>query len=941
MQDSAHWEEIKRIFQHALDLPAEQRTQYLDKSCKDSPEIRQEVESLLAAYEETPDILEEPALTPQKQMVESQTDQFIGQQIGPYKIKKEIGRGGMGIIYLAKRVDGQFEKQVAIKVARFSLTQADSFQRFSNERQILASLEHSYIARLYDSGATADGFPYFIMEFIDGMPIDAFCDKHQMTIRERLNLFREVCAAVHFAHQHLIVHRDLKPSNILVTRDGTPKLLDFGIAKLLQPNKHVGANELTMTGVRVFTPEYASPEQIRGERITTASDIYSLGVILYRLLTGHRLYRTDNLQPYEIARAVLEDEPAKPSLIIRKKATKETEGEKPQPGPEKISRLRRESLARISRQLKGDLDNIVLKALKKEPGERYHSVEQLSADIHQYQVGLPTIARGDSPGYRTIKFVQRHKMGVLSGVLLLLVLIGGILSTTWQARLAKSQRDIALKAANSMIYELAQEMSQSMGPTENRIELLNQAVKIFDQVTQLGYKNTAIKFQTADAHRILANTYRSLGEIERANHYIQQAKLTIDQLVQQNPDDRKYSILQTRIWLEYGEILNAQRKYGRAKAVYDSALSIGRQNLTKWGTDPAIIEDVSMLLVRLGDRQYYENQLAASEASYQEGFVFMQRELEKNPQDADYLSKYAITIERLGDVFYARGRIDQCCEKYQQALEIRQQANRIEPNNVNIQRMLANSLGYVGWCAEQQQDWSAAISLYDEAINIQQNLHRVDPGNIVYISNLIGLLGTRGEILFKQNQVDSAIHYYKSALDLWSAAHEKDISTPHLDFKSVQISELLGDALRNRQQLQSAMQTIKQAIATLDSLLKKDQMNHDYLDLKAQLLISRGDLFASMAYPLKSLVSYQSATVVYDSLTSRSNFSIDFQRQAHAYYKYATGLLKNQKTSEAKTFLRKAQNILLKLRKAGKLADNSEGYRIYLPQINQTLETIP
>ena len=363
-----------------------------------------------------------------------------GTRVGPYRIVREIGRGGMGTVYLAIRAGEEVRQRAAIKLVQQGGDSQSILHRFRHERQILASLDHPNIARFLDGGTTADGVPWLALDYVEGMPIDEYCDRHLLSTVDRLRLFRSVCSAVQHAHQNLVVHRDLKPSNILITADGTPKLLDFGIAKILNPGLSLHTVDPTIAGAQMMTPGYASPEQVRGETITTASDIYSLGVVLYELLTGHRPYQLSSLSPHEVARVVCEQEPVKPSTVVTRTATGEQGVASAAITPEVVGRKRSEPPAKLRRGLVGDLDNIVLMALRKDPQRRYASVEQFSADINRHLEGMPVVARTDTFGYRAQKFVGRNKLAVAAAALLLLTLAGGVVATSWQAHVARTER---------------------------------------------------------------------------------------------------------------------------------------------------------------------------------------------------------------------------------------------------------------------------------------------------------------------------------------------------------------------------------------------------------------------------------------------------------------------------------------------------------------------
>ncbi|MDX2116012.1 MAG: protein kinase [Planctomycetota bacterium] len=366
------------------------------------------------------------------------------ERIGPYRILQTLGQGGMGLVYLAQRDDTTYAQRVALKVIRRGMDTDDILRRFELERKLLSALNHPNIARLVDGGQTEDGRPYFALEYIEGMPIEKYCDTHQLGLRERLALFQKVCSAVHYAHQNLIVHRDLKPGNVLVTSKGEPKLLDFGIAKLLNPALFE-VEAVTGPAVRLMTPEYASPEQVRGDAITTASDIYSLGVMLYELLTGRRPYKFKTRLQHEIMRIVCEQSPEKPSTVISRIDEEPVgEGKTRRVDPESVAVTRGADIDKLRRRLRGDIDDIVLKALEKTPTRRYTSAEQLSEDISRHLAGEPVIARPPSLGYRVGKFVSRNKGPVAAAASISVALILGVAGTSIQWRRAEAARGEAV-----------------------------------------------------------------------------------------------------------------------------------------------------------------------------------------------------------------------------------------------------------------------------------------------------------------------------------------------------------------------------------------------------------------------------------------------------------------------------------------------------------------
>jgi len=390
-----HWKKVEEVFEAVIQRPPQERAAFLDSVCANDITLRNQVDTLLLSLERAGSSINSPAfgdaLT--DTMVGDATPTIIGKRLGSYRIEREIGRGGMGSVYLAVRADDEYKKRVAIKLIKRGMDTDFIVRRFRNERQILASLDHPHIARLLDGGTTDDGLPYFVMEFVEGHPIYRYCDQHRLSIIDRLKLFREVCAAVHYAHENLVIHRDLKPTNILVTATGVPKLLDFGIAKLLNPELSSQVLDPTTAAVRMMTPEYASPEQVRGETISAPSDVYSLGVLLYELLTDHRPYRIKSHLHDDLARIVCEVEPDLPSVAVNLIEVFTVEGRDPiEITPDSVAKARSTTSEQLRRELSGSLDNIVLKAMRKEIPKRYSSVEELSADIGRYLDGHPVSA---------------------------------------------------------------------------------------------------------------------------------------------------------------------------------------------------------------------------------------------------------------------------------------------------------------------------------------------------------------------------------------------------------------------------------------------------------------------------------------------------------------------------------------------------------------------
>lgn len=481
MTDKERWKRINDIFEAALDLSENDRQAYLEQECAADKELLAEVTSLLSADQSGHSLLD--GLASDVVDVEQAASE-TGKQVGAYKIIKQIGTGGMGAVYLAERTDGQFKQKVALKLIKRGMDSEEILRRFQSERQILAGLQHPNIARLLDGGITEDGLPFFTMEHIEGTPIDLYCDNHRLSIDRRLALFQDVCEAVSYAQQNLIVHRDLKPANILITESGEVKLLDFGIAKLLLADSEFDeSSSMTHTGMRMMTPGYAAPEQVRGETVTTSTDVYSLGIVLYQLLTGRHPYHKEGSGPAELERAILTTIPVRPSAAVTdgtkandtSKATAETIG-----ASRKINPLK------LRRRLRGDLDNICLKALRKEPDRRYQSAEQFLTDIKRHINGLPVLARRDTFGYRATKFITRHKSGLVATVITITTLLTLLFVHTMQLEQERDRAQIEAEKAKRIaeflvdLFEVS-DPDESQGETVTARELLQRGSDRIDQ----------------------------------------------------------------------------------------------------------------------------------------------------------------------------------------------------------------------------------------------------------------------------------------------------------------------------------------------------------------------------------------------------------------------------------------------------------------------------
>ena len=497
------WGRIEELFRTAIDRPADERDAYLTRVCGSDEDLRREVLSLLERDSDE-DFIRDPIANAALAFTAKPNDDLTGERIGPYRVTRLIGRGGMGDVYEAERDDEHFQQQVAIKIIKRGMDTDFVRDRFLRERQILASLDHPHIARLFDGGATPDGSPYFVMEFVAGEPITAYCRRHQLSVNEKLKLFRKVCSAVQHAHQKLIVHRDLKPSNILITpsadgKEGEPKLLDFGIAKLLSTDASQ-PHTRTETALRMMTPEYASPEQARGQAVATTTDVYSLGVVLYELLTERRPHEFRTYAPAEIERAICDTEIEEPSKVVGQMTGAPT---------------------KLARQLAGDLDNITMMAMRKEPERRYQSVEQFSEDIRRHLAGMPVVARKDTFGYRAGKLVRRHKAGV---AILALLIILAVAMTIQAARIARERDRANQEAATAQavtqslvaMFEFA-DPGKSRGNVITARELLDQGA---EKVVRELKDQPVVQAKLLDT---IGRLYQSIGVYDREQPLLEEA----------------------------------------------------------------------------------------------------------------------------------------------------------------------------------------------------------------------------------------------------------------------------------------------------------------------------------------------------------------------------------------------------------------------------------
>lgn len=651
------WQQVKDLLAQALEVEPAYRPAFLDQTCADDPDLRSEIEALLAANTDAEFLNQPVAYTLREPLAPTR----IGRRIGAYQIVEEIGEGGMGEVYRAFRADDQYRKEVAIKLVRAGQDSRLVLARFKNERQVLAGLDHPNIARLLDGGTTEEGVPYFVMELIDGRPINEYCDAHRLPTSERVKLFLQVCSAVQYAHQRLIIHRDLKPGNILVNAEGVPKLLDFGIAKILDPSATSNTSDPTISIFRPLTPGYASPEQVKGETITTASDVYSLGVLLYELLTGHRPYRISSHAAHDIERAVCEFEPERPSMVLWRSETRESSESSAIGTPQSVSAVRDGSPQKLNRNLRGDLDNIIMMALRKEPQRRYASVDQFAADIRRHLEHLPVSASKDTVIYRASKFARRHKAGVIATAAIALTLVIGLAVVIHEARIAQRRFNEVRSLANSLIFDVHDAIQDLPGSTPARKLVVAKALVYLDDLAQNSQGDAALQ-------RELAGAYRRIGEVQGG---LYAANL--------------------------GDPVAAAKSYSRALAIRQSLMASRNGNLDdliEYAALSRLIDNAS-LAVKGG-------QPVATLEGCQRAAQMLEQALPQHPDDPRILSElvrdYGTQAARLsgGFVLSNLGDASSALPLRRRQVELGEKLYSLQPASVDVRHDLAEALGDLG-----------------------------------------------------------------------------------------------------------------------------------------------------------------------------------------------------------------------------------------------------
>jgi eukaryotic-like serine/threonine-protein kinase len=826
------WREVKAILQTALELDPRARPDFLVSTCAGRVSLRSEVESLLESHERDHAFLEHPVVIDAADFVlRTAPAIWTGRRVGPYELLEQIGEGGMGTVYRAQRADGMYNKQVAIKVISGSLSTDFFVSRFRNERQILAGLEHPNIARLLDGGVTEEGLPYLVLEFVAGLPIDEYCALHELYTADRLRLFRTACSAVQHAHQNLVVHRDLKPGNILVTEDGTPKLLDFGIAKILDPHPDgAGGDDPTLTVMPIMTPDFASPEQVRGDPITTSSDVYSLGVILYLLLTGQRPYRTSTA-PHGIVKAVCETDPEKPSTAISRFERSRNSVKVNSPAGTIDQGDRHLKGDKLRRALIGDLDNIVLKALRKEPTRRYATVEQFSEDIRRHLEHLPVIARKDTPGYRASRFILRHKAGVAASLAVALTLIVGLLVTVREERLAQRRFNDVRSLANSLIFDIHDSILDLPGSTPARKLIVDRALQYLNALARESGDDLALQ-------RELATAYEKVGLVQ--GHYLQN-----------NLGDTQGSLISYRKALELRKEIYAKSNSWenwlalaqayRLVANQQWALAKNADAVENISTAVAISEALNTahprnLQILKELRSDYEMAGKSQGNLYFDGAGDPGKQAESNrravltdeamlalsPNDLDVQHGYAVDLNNLGvRLTYHEKDLNGALTCFRKELEIEQDL-RQHSQDTRYSRGVAVAYSHVGQGYDRLGDTEKSLENFAQGLEVSRELALADPKNTLFQQGLAVAYSNTANELSKMGRYSQSFGYIEKSDQIMRrlVALAPENRQQHGLFAALLVTN--GITSGNLGKLGPALQDLEEARASFTSLRKTD-----------------------------------------------------------------------------------------------------------------------
>ena len=846
------WKEVEAVFEEALETSRAERPAFFQRTCGDDEELRREVESLLESHDQAGTFLDqEIQFVPGDLVEESASTLRLGEVVDRYRIIREIGRGGMGAVYLAERADAEYEKQVAIKLIKRGMDTDSVLRHFRNERQILAGFDHPNVARLFDGGTTESGLPYFVMEYVDGLPIDEYCYKYARSISERLKLFREACAAVSYAHRHLVIHRDIKRTNILVTADAVPKLLDFGIAKILQQGD--GAQPpATMTGLRLMTPECASPEQIRGEPVTTASDVYSLGVVLYELLTGSSPYRFTSRALRDVERAITEQEPTRPSTAA----------------PES----NRKSEIANRKFLRGDLDNIVLMALRKEPDRRYQSVEQFSEDIRRHLEARPVLARKDTIGYRAAKFIRRNKAVVAAASLLFVSLLGGIITTSWEAHRARVQeaaartQEAVAKAekaraerrfadvrqlAHSLLFDYHDAIKDLPGATRVRERLVKDALANLDKLAAEAHGDSVLQRELAAAYERLGDVRgqaysASLGDRAGATESYRKALQIREALAQSSPRDLQSRSELAGIYSKLGVELEDTSEAARGLEYLQKSLAVNTELTAQAPDDWQVETDLAEIHNAIGGALEDRSEMAGALEHHRTALTIREKLLGIKPADHANRRGLSVSYENIGRVLSLTNNVRTALDNNAKAMALREALLAEDPTNADYRRILSISYQNNGDYKSFLQDNAGALESFRKKLALDEQSFAADPANAQARLDLGYCCLRMGELLAQSGDHAGAVPFYKRAVEMYKQNMAADPQDVTIGIRASIAVAHLGEELAKSGQVAAGRNECTKAAEVLRATLD-DSANVNQRRLRVLAYTGLGDAYVVLA----------------------------------------------------------------------------------------------
>ncbi|MGB7202258.1 MAG: serine/threonine-protein kinase [Pyrinomonadaceae bacterium] len=854
--NSTEWENIKQVFLTALDMPEQKRDEYLAE-CDEH--VRAKVEKLLRADKNAESFIVEPAIIDTGLIKETEHDPFMNGNIDGYKIIREIGHGGMGTVYLANRDGESFDKTVALKLVKRGMDTNAVLKRFVMERSILAQLEHPNIAGLIDGGTTPDGLPYFVMEYVDGQPVTKYCGANNLSIIERLELFQKVCGAVSYAHANLVVHRDVKPSNILVTQDGTPKLLDFGIAKLLHPDWSLDTAEATATMFRILTPEYASPEQIRGLPVTTASDVYSLGVVLYELLTGERPYNIESRLPEEVAQIVLTEEPLKPSDAGTRGSNKAETDPK--------SKIQNPKL------LKGDLDNIILKALRKEPERRYQSVQEFSEDIRRHLTGLPVTATADTTFYRIEKFVKRHRAGVFAGSLIFFTLLIATTITAWQGVVARREQAKAeqrfnevRQLANTVLFEYHDGIARLPGSTPLREKMVKDALRYLDNLAAENIDDASLQSELATAYFKVGEVQgspgnSSLGDYGGALESFRKSLTIRESLVASDSNNTSLKLDLAQSYQLVGhtsqvtdDLPAAFENYQKAFAIFDS---MPREALEAKRSYATLHTRFAKALSSSGDH-------AKALENYRLATAFLNELISLNPDNRALKRDLGISLQLLGDELERSVELKEALSVQRQAFVVLEPL-RVE-TDAGSKRDLSSAYGRIGDVLFKLGEYKEALAMQQKVLASSQEILRVDPTDARARRDVQVDYYTIARNYSELGRMSEALVSLQKCIDFAAAAVAANPESSEARGDLAVAYYYFGEMHEKNNDLRSAFENYRKATEIEEAMSAADPSNISLLDNLSEDLLKVSDIAMKLGHPADAVAGYLKALSIREKI---------------------------------------------------------------------------